>query len=523
MRIEFIKSSSDIKKDMKCISSIGRISRSKKTLKENYKDIELEDHLKFNERWYKESNHRSLGDLASIHLDISGISIIAAKLLEIARIGVGFCEFSTRYVDIEKNNFEDLYYTPTWLDKDNEELKNYKVITEMHFNAYKTVKNKINKKLKDEFGKEINKKNGIKLLDEKEILDNARYSLPTNTKVGLGIHCNVRALESIMIKMKWYSIIFSEADLIYKELRKLVLKNKAVLSTINIEKIDSIDTTKAWFDNNNRIYWDLIPLFHELSLNENLSAFADKFFEKIEMTAKNQIYPYLNSYDKSSILPNKSVYFSNSILSKYLKNIKEKDLFHNENLYIPRLFELINFSYDCEIDFGSFRDISRHRICSMIYTPIPIRFVSANDYFTDSYYLSPIMTQVRKLRNKNKKKLSKSLPDDLLFLDYNQFQLRRYSSCVNIKNQFDQKSIITGSYYYNDINKMKAFFRCIEYLAYTQPLSAQIDFILDLNLREAIKIVNQRETKYGHPSYVEFARKLRENIEIALYNYKRLQ
>lgn len=497
MRIEFIKDNQDIQNDMKCISSIGRISRSKRTLKENFNELSFKQHLEFNEKWYKQSQHRSLGDLASIHLDISGVSIIGAKLLEIARIGVGFCEFSTRYVDMEKNNFEDLFFAPGWLDENHGII--YKEISQYHINNYKDFKNT------------------PEIYSKKDLLDSARYFLPVSIKVGLGIHTNVRALESIMIKMKWYSALFTEAKLIYENLKKLIINNDSLLSTIDIDKIEAINLfEKAFTEKNNRIYYDLMNLFYynifgrkPNGINKILDI-TEKFFDKILKTSKYWSNPDLTirdlddkdifkEFDQCEIQNMGNNIQYTDIIKEFIgKNIK---LFHNEDLYIPRIAEFINFHFACSMDFGSFRDISRHRMCSMYYLPVPLNInlneSTFKDICEDKYYINPLDAI-----HKNNYYFKNT--------DFIDFQRKRYKVCEDLIQDLRSQS------YIDNYIVIQTFVRCIEFLSYTQPLSANIDFGLTINFREAIKLINQRETKAGHPSYVNFAKKLREEIEKVL-------
>lgn len=510
MIVQFLKEPQEIDRDLSCISAIGRISRSTKTLKENLNDLSLDKHLEFNDKWYKRSNHGSLGDLASIHLDISGISIIAAKVLEIARIGVGYCELSTRYVDFSySDDIDDKYYIPNFRDFFGEDLgdhltQNYKNIMRNHFRTYeffKTLYENSNETASTPF-------------------DSARYSLPASTKVGIGIHCDIRALESILINLRSYSAISSEIYELFWKLYLLLDSNLSICKTIDLPSIKDLDEDRLYKSFNHRLFWELRGLFQndlfEYPISDidgnkdfyNIELIMNLFFEKVLATSeywrhggKVELYKY-NDFEFTPI--DQPIDMSSHYDDfKLFYHMNSCEIFHKEKLYLPRFLESMNFSYNIQTDFGSFRDYSRHRMCSLLYTPFPIalgykridkeEMEEDKNIIHDSYYLSPI-------ESSKVDKIEYDRTNELVGYDINLFQKTRYQMCEDIIKKGDRY-------------KTSLFKYCFELLAYTQPLSAAINSTLHLNLREAIKLVNQRTTKASHPAYKDLANKIKQDIE----------
>lgn len=508
MIVQFLKEPNEIDRDLSCISAIGRISRSTKTLKENLNELSLDKHLDFNDKWYKRSNHGSLGDLASIHLDISGISIIAAKVLEIARIGVGYCELSTRYVDFNStDNIDDKYYIPNFRDFFGEGLgdeltQSYKNIMRNHFRAYeffKTLYENSNETASTPF-------------------DSARYSLPAAAKVGLGIHCDIRALKNILINLRSYSVISSEIDELFWKLYMLLDSNLSICKTIDLPSIKYLNEDKLYQGFNHRLFWELRALFQndlfgypisDINGNKdfyNIELIMNLFFEKVLATSeywkKGDGKIELYKYDDFEFTPLDQPIglSSHSDDMRLFYHMNNCDIFHKEELYLPRFLESMNFSYNIQTDFGSFRDYSRHRMCSLLYSPFPISLgyrradkeeTGNKNIIHDSYYLSPIESSKLNLESKS--------DNELVGYNINLFQKTRYTMCEDIIKRSDSYKTLLFKY-------------CFESLTYTQPLSAAINSTLHINLREAIKLVNQRTTKASHPAYKNLAHRIEQNI-----------
>lgn len=57
----------------------------------------------FHAKWVNGYGHGSVGEHATVHLAMEGVSVLAAKLVEDARIGTAFTEKSTRYVRFDRS------------------------------------------------------------------------------------------------------------------------------------------------------------------------------------------------------------------------------------------------------------------------------------------------------------------------------------------------------------------------------------------------------------------------------------
>lgn len=300
---------------------------------------------KFHEKWVVGYGHSSVAEHAVASVALENVSILATKAIEDTRLA-SFTEKSTRYQIFDRNK----YYKPENVTK-SEFGGLYKETCEGLFDLYL----EIMPKMIDHFRKKHPKP---KRMDEKiyenvskaRACDIVRYVLPAATLTNLGMTVNARSLEHMIRKLLSHPL--PEMKEIGGNVKKDVLK---IIPTL----------VK---------YADLNPYIYET--NRSMESLCGGF--ELERNVKNRPVK-LVGYDKDA--ENKLV---SSIIYRYshrpyesiMKNVskmdgKEKQRVFDEYLKrmdvhdIPmRELEHVYYTFDILIDYGAFRDIQRHRICT---------------------------------------------------------------------------------------------------------------------------------------------------------------
>lgn len=300
---------------------------------------------KFHEKWVVGYGHSSVAEHAVASVALENVSILATKAIEDTRLA-SFTEKSTRYqiFDHEK------YYRPANVVS-SELAKVYKKTCEMLFGSYL----EIMPKMIGYFRKKHPKPKGM---DEKiyenvtkaRACDVARYVLPAATLTNLGMTVNARSLEHMIRKLLSHPL--PEMKEIGKNVKKEVVK---IIPTL----------VK---------YADFNPYIQETGRA------MEGLCEGLEIKEKAKNKPVtLVGYDKDAEnrLVSSIIYrYSHRPYESIMKNVskmngEEKQRVFDEYLKrmgvhdIPmRELEHVYYTFDILIDYGAFRDIQRHRICT---------------------------------------------------------------------------------------------------------------------------------------------------------------
>ena len=300
---------------------------------------------KFHEKWVVGYGHSSVAEHAVASVALENVSILATKAIEDTRLA-SFTEKSTRYQIFDRNK----YYKPENVTKP-EFGGVYRKTCESLFDLYL----EIMPKMIDYFRKKNPKPKGM---DEKiyeniskaRACDVARYVLPAATLTNLGVTINARSLEHMIRKLLSHPL--PETNEIGENVKKEVLK---IIPTL----------VK---------YADLNPYIHET--NRSMESFCEVL--GTGKKAKNKPVT-LVGYDRdaenklvSSLIYRYSHRPYESIMEDVSKmDGKEKQRVFDEYLKrmdshdIPmRELEHVYYTFDILVDYGAFRDIQRHRICT---------------------------------------------------------------------------------------------------------------------------------------------------------------
>ena len=286
---------------------------------------------KFMSTFYVGYGHKSIGDCGTITIFVEGVSMLCAKAIQDLPLYSGQ-EASTRYIDFSEQKFIDPL-----------ETKQSKTILERWRKFYLEGLDIMNKSLTERFPmQEGELENTYKKAIGARAFDTMRSFLPSGASTNLAWHTNLRQASDHLMRLRHHPL---------EEVRSVA------------EAIE--ETLKEAFP----------------------SSFGHKKYEDTENF--NKIWMQKNYYYQSK-KPKKFGMTKNSIDKKCLKNFAPILKLRKSKTEVPReIAECGNLQFEFLLDFGSFRDIQRHRA---IHQRMPLVVM---DHGFGEWYLSEFPKKLR--------------------------------------------------------------------------------------------------------------------------------
>ncbi len=278
-------------------------SRSTGGIKHHLKILKEKGAENFMEQFYVGYGHKSIGDCGSGTVFVEGISMLAAKAIQDWRLYSGQ-EASTRYVDFSKQKFLD----PSKTKKGNEILENWR-------NFYLEAQKPVQDYLKVQFPRKEKENEEIY---EKAIIarafDITRSFLPAGATTNVAWRMNFRQFADEIMLLRHHPL---------EEVRDIAEKTEEALG-------------------------EMYP-----------SSFGHERFSNTERYNKNWMQG--NYYYKNDKAKDFSLIYDNvdrNILFNYRNELKDRPMKTELPMAIA---ECGVVAYEFLLDFGSFRDLQRHR------------------------------------------------------------------------------------------------------------------------------------------------------------------
>ena len=390
--------------------------------------------IQFMEKWVLGYGHSSVAEGAVIGLCLEGISILATKFIEDNRL-CSFIEKSTRYVSFDNNSFyidEDL--------KNSEYYEEIKQLFQLLFSTYIELHEPVLNYVKQQvpLTEGINKAAWERSCAARRF-DAVRYLLPTATMTSLGWTVNARQLAHGIKKMLSSSL---------KEIQELGLlikqeSSKALPSLLKYaDKSEYIETTEKQMP--------------ELSKIINIE---NQNIEPVTLVAPSE-------NPENTILASILYKYKQQPLSAILEQVKsmsseEKDkIFDNYLKHLGKFdaplreLEHEQFIFDIIMDYGAFRDLQRHRICTQ-----------TNQLFTTN--------------------LGYDIPQDIKNAGCEEKYRYAMDKAKQLYEKIAEKYLLQAQY--------------------VLPLGYKKRFLLTMNMREIYHFVKIRTTPMAHESYRSIA------------------
>ncbi len=300
--------------------------------------------IQFMERWVLGFGHSSVAEGAVVGLCLEGISILATKVIEDNRL-CSFIEKSTRYVSFDSNSF--------YLDKDLENSEFRDEVRELLDFLFKTYMDLHEPVL--EYVKKVapcDENTSIPAWERScaaRRFDAIRYLLPTCTKTSLGWTVNARQLAHGISKLISHELkemkdigimVRDEATKVLPSLLRHAYKKYYFVKT---EKDMQKLSKEIDIDDKNT---DKVMLVRGPKDADDVIVASILYRYKSE--------PFIKIMEKVKMMTPEE---KERVFDAYLKNMEEHD-------NPMRELENAQFSFDIVIDYGAFRDLQRHRMCT---------------------------------------------------------------------------------------------------------------------------------------------------------------
>jgi thymidylate synthase ThyX len=283
-------------------------SRSASSVEEHVKKVKESGSGKFMERYYVGYGHASIADCGSTTIFIEGVSMLAAKAIQDWQLYSGQ-ETSSRYIDMSKQ-----------LRIDPIGNKESKAILNKWMDFYTNSQQRVEKHLKEKYPKKKDEDEAVyDRAIKARIFDILRGFLPAGVTTQLSWHTNLRQAHDKLVLLKYHPL---------EEIRNIAVEIENKL--------------KEKYPN----------------------SFGHKVYPEQESYRKlsAELYTYFDNKKTKSFKMKTTI--RSADLASYKKIISKRPTKTNLPIFLE---ELGLVTYEFLIDFGSFRDIQRHRkgVCLM--------------------------------------------------------------------------------------------------------------------------------------------------------------
>lgn len=301
----------------------------------------------------------SIGELGGAHLALETVSMLATKVIEDRRIGGSPLEKSTRYVYFDqKVNGEYLYYKKPLLVSTNfRDL--YLETCDYLFDTYTEMKEGLTKKMEEAYPHNPNDPvAGYKASIRAKVCDCLRGLLPASTLTNMGIYGNGRFFENLVRVLSCHGLseIRDIAEASSDQLTKVIPSfiRRALPTNPYQEKFATFfDTMRSEIKQQTKLHVQNVDKY--TSSGVRLVSFDDESPVKVAAALlyenSDRGLEELQEYCKQ--LPSERIDEILNAAGGARENRRHKS---------PRALEHAEFTFEIVGDYGSYRDLQRHRM-----------------------------------------------------------------------------------------------------------------------------------------------------------------
>ncbi|MFM7203074.1 MAG: FAD-dependent thymidylate synthase [Myxococcota bacterium] len=398
----------------------------------------------FHEKWVVGYGHASVAEHAVVHLALEDVSILASKVIEDSRLA-SYTEKSTRYVAFEAGR----YHRPRAI-MSSRHAERYTRTMDGLFETYTALQPVLQERLQRLYPPAPEQKPGpYAAALRSKACDVLRALLPASTYTNLGLTLNGRVAEHMLSRLLSDSL---------EEVRGLGQAMK--------EEAQKILPTLIKY---------AAPNVYRAQTHDALDALADVHFRDIESSVAREVslmrydvdaettvvaailYPYTRA--PMGQLREAVAHFTPSQKEQVLREALSRRGGHDNPL---RALEQVSYQFDLLVDFGAYRDIQRHRLCTQHAQAVTVE----HGY---------------------------ELPEELELLGLADLFERRMDEAAECYRA------LVGSLPYE--------------ASYCVPLAFRRRLLMTMNLRELVHFVELRSAPQGHRSYRRVAQEIYRQVE----------
>lgn len=333
----------------------------------------------------------SIGELGSAHLAIEGVSMLAAKAIEDPRIGGSPLEKSTRYIYFDqKVNGEYLFYRePILMTSAYREI--YLDSCNRLFETYSKLIPPLTEIMEERFPKEATVSTSAYTASVRaKVLDCLRGLLPASTLTNLGISGNGRFFEQLIHKLHCSPL--AELQEVGKQTFDELFK---IIPSFIRRASPAHRTHQAYAESHEAMRTQIALITHQLTSSPPTDTAVGATLihqdpECVEKVVAALLFPHCNKglyelFELAKQLPAEETARILDAACSTRDNRRHKS---------PRALEHAQFTFAMLGDFGSYRDLQRHRMLTQerqlltcnygFYVPDEIRGTEIEEAYTEA-------------------------------------------------------------------------------------------------------------------------------------------
>jgi len=408
----------------------------------------------------------SIGELGGAHLALENISILATKTVQDSRIGGSPLEKSTRYVSFAdkikltsgKEEFR-FYQEPTLLNSVHRDLylETCRNLFETYIRFTEPMRKHVRKQLPRD--PEISQAAYERSLQARAY-DIIRGLLPSATLTNMGVFGNGRFFETLITKLRTEPIkeLNEIGQFSYEELTKVIPSF--------VRRADAEHRYFQDFRNFGQAQQELVRNFAETHLGQ-LKANTTESVRLIDFDPEAETKLLAALLYSHSGLPLQQIRESVSAMpdTEKIKLIEQNIDLRDHRRHKPeRGLEMVFYTFDILGDYGMYRDLQRHRMLTQERQPLTTRY----GYDTPD-----------------------EIEDAGLGVEYHETMSRSADAFETIAKDFPHEA------------------------QYVVPMSYNIRWYVNINLRALIWLTEIRSTPQGHTGYRRIAQEMFRKVEAA--------
>jgi len=427
--------------------TFAKTSRSPEPFDEIAAGLTEKKSAKFHKKWVVGYGHSSVAEHAILHIAFEDISIVAAKAIEDNRLS-SFTEKSTRFQVYDPER----YYHPPGIGHSPLGPEYEKAVHRMMQTYIQGMQQSIAWHTENLPREDGEKDRAFANRCRAKSCDLLRFFLPAGTLTNVGWTVNARQLEYAIGKLLISPLV--ELREIGEEIRKVAL--------VHVPTLVRYANPNAYLAERKVPQQDLPPaLSEERHVGEDAAGTAEVRLVNYDPDGENKViaglaYPYAaTGYDQLlAFVRGLSVEKKEEMLKTAVGTPRSFDAG-------PRALETTSYTFEIILDYGAWRDIQRHRLCTQL----------VQDFTPQLGYIEP-----------------------------GEF------AEIGIAEQYRTMRKLSAETYYHLHAEYPAD------AVYALLLGFRVRTLFDMNLREAYHFARLRSSPHGHASYRKVAVALWEQI-----------
>jgi len=412
---------------------------------------------KLYQRVFNDYGDDSVAQLGGVHLAVEDASNVLTKILERGRL-MAYLEQSTRYIPYtERRDGHWRYLVPAELDAHPLRQK-YVETMDAAFEVYARWIDPMRAWFEARYPKAPGDSDAVyRSAIRAKALDTLRGLLPAATQSNVGIYGTGQAYEALLLRMRAHPLAEARAtaDLMLAELRKVI---PAFLTRVDQQE-RGVRWSRYMADTRERV------LAEAARLTEGLAAGPAAEVTLSDFEPEGEVKVVAAALYESTSLPDEDLLAlarrmtpddRAAVLSAYVGDRA------NRRHKPGRAFERTSYRFDVLTDYGAFRDLQRHRLLTIEWQPLSTRHG----------FIQP-------------------------------------EAIVEAGGDEEWQGVMQRS---AELYEALAGAGLADVAPYAVSMAYRVRFVMDMNAREAMHVIELRTAPAGHPAYRRVCQKMHEAI-----------